>query len=184
MLELYLPGSEWFDDQTQTFITVPPVIARLEHSLSAVMKWEQIWKKPFLTPRKKDGKYRTIPESVSYAECMLTNPQEVGDFFSYRIGQSDLDKINAYISDTHTATTFSGSNKPRSRDIVTAEVLYYQMASYNIPFECDQWNLDNLLTLIRVCQEFNKASDGKKKSKEQLYREHTALNKARSRKKR
>lgn len=50
-----------------------------------------------------------------------------------------------------TATTFTLPNGPNRRDIITNEVIYYRMLKFGIPFECEKWHLNHLLTLIKVC---------------------------------
>ena len=49
-----------------------------------------------------------------------------------------------------TATTFSDSNRGGSREIITSELVYSWMVAMAIPFECEKWHLNRLLTLIRI----------------------------------
>ena len=70
------------------------------------------------------------------------------------------DKINAYLVDPMTATTFSNIEKrqdPFARSIVTSELIYYWMTALNIPMECQKWHINRLLTLIRVASIKNQA---------------------------
>jgi len=77
-----------------------------------------------------------------------------------------------------TATTFSSKENSRfNREIITAEIIYYWMLSLNIPFECQKWHLNKLITLIRVCNIKNQPA--KKRSKRDIMSQNTAINAAR-----
>lgn len=93
------------------------------------------------------------------------------------------DDLDAYMNDPMTATWFredENTNKagPRSgkstASAVTSEVLYYDMVELGIPFECEKWHLNRLLTLIRVCNEKHKPP--KKVSKSEQAARRKALN--------
>ena len=74
-----------------------------------------------------------------------------------------------------TAATFKDrkGGKKRAR-YQTADLFYAAMASYGIPFECEKWHLNRLLTLIRVCNEKHKPP--KKVSKSEQAARRKALN--------
>lgn len=176
MLQLTIPQREWFNDNTQEFIVCPKRILQLEHSLLSISKWESKWKKPFLG---KDNK-RTYAESVDYVRCMTINTQS--DLNVYKGLSKDIfQKIKDYMDDGMTATTFSnrsvgnGGGRGR-RETITSELIYYWMVNYNIPFECEKWHINRLLTLIRICEIKNRGD--KKMKRGDIYARNKALNAA------
>ena len=76
-----------------------------------------------------------------------------------------------------TATKFSDTDKNHSREIITNEKIYYWMVELNIPFECQFWHINHLLTLIRVCQ--IKRQPPKKMKGKELAKSNAAINAAR-----
>ena len=94
------------------------------------------------------------------------------------LGNGIISQVSDYIADSMTATWFSKEDKsPPGHEIVTAEIIYYWMIALNIPFECQKWHLNRLLTLIRVCNAKNAPS--KPLNKKQLAKRNAALNAAR-----
>ena len=172
MLEITIPGVELFDDEKSEFITLKSQTLQLEHSLVSLRKWEAKWCKSFLSKNEK-----TDEEMLDYVKCM-TITQNVSPETYERLTTKNIEDITKYINSPMTATYFSddGTNK-HSREIVTAELIYYWMIALNIPFECQKWHLNSLLTLIKVCNIKN--SPPKKRSKREIMSRNTALNMAR-----
>lgn len=175
MYTLVIPESEIFDEATNTFIPIKQQTLVLEHSLVSLRKWESRWHKPFL------GKEpQTIDETIDYIRCM-TITQNVNPYAYCSITRNMINEINAYIQDPMTATTFSENSEKPNNDIITAEILYYDMFALGIPLQCEKWHLNQLITLIRVC---NIKNNPKKMSRKELANKHRAINKARRKKKR
>ncbi len=173
MLKIELPEREFFNNKKNEFIVWTKRTLTLEHSLIAISKWESKWKKPFL-----ENKARTLEESKDYIKCMSVN-KELTDEDLLGLTQKEMKQINAYIEDPMTATWFNekhGPKGPMRGQIVTSELIYYWMIAYEIPFECQKWHLNRLLTLIKVCDEKNKP--GKKMTKNELKSRYQSLNSA------
>jgi hypothetical protein len=171
MLKIVIPGIELYDEEKEEFITTKSQTLHLEHSLVSLAKWESKWNKPFLT---KDNK--TYEEIIDYIRCM-TITQNVSEDTYRLLTSENIQQVIEYIELPMTATTFSNQKKTPSRDVVTAEIIYYWMISLNIPFECQKWHLNRLLTLINVCNIKNQPQ--KKISRKEIMSRNTALNAAR-----
>mgnify|MGYP003571264016 CR=1 FL=1 len=157
---IFLPGTK---EQTIT----------IEHSLVSISKWEAKWHKPYLT---KDEK--TTEEIIDYVRCMtLTQNVDPNVYGNLRFAPELLEEISNYINQSMTATTFSNRKQNISREIITSELIYYWMIYYGIPFECQKWHLNRLLTLINVCNVKN--APQKKMSRQELLANNRALNAAR-----
>lgn len=171
MLYITVPEAEYFDDLKEEFIYVKETTLCLEHSLVSLAKWESKWNKPFLSNTNK-----TDEEIVDYIRCM-TITQNVNPLVYLGLTRSNYSQINEYIDAPMTATWFSKKQKQsRQREIITAEIIYYWMISLNIPFECQKWHLNRLLTLVRVCNEKN---NPKKMSRKEQMAQQRELNAAR-----
>jgi len=172
MLTIKIPDSEIFNEDTSEFIRVKGTTLQLEHSLVSISKWESKWCKPFL-----GSSTKTNEEMLDYIRCMSINSNAPDELF-YSLGKNELDMISDYISAEMTATTFRKDQVTRgSREIVTSELIYYWMISMNIPFECQKWHLNRLLTLIRVCSIKN--TPPKQLGKQALLARNRELNAAR-----
>lgn len=172
MLEITIPAVELWDETNQQFITTITQTLQLEHSLVSLSKWEAKWNKPFLTEKKK-----TIDETIDYIRCM-TLTRNVNPIVYNGLTQENIDQIAKYINAPMTATTFSYiENRRTDREQITAELIYYWMIALNIPFECQKWHLNRLLTLIKVCNIKNQPP--KKMSTRAVMSRNSSLNAAR-----
>jgi len=172
MLQITIPAVELWDERKQEFITTKEQTLQLEHSLVSLSKWESKWCKPFLSKQEK-----TFEETLDYIKCMTITPNVDPEVYNY-LTNENIEEINNYINAPMTATYFSDDKtvKP-SREQITAELIYYWMIALNIPFECQNWHLNRLLTLIKVCNIKNQPP--KKISKKEIMRRNAALNAAR-----
>ena len=173
MLQITIPSIEVFDETRNEFIVTKEQTIQLEHSLVSISKWESKWAKPFLS---KNGK--TTEETLDYIKCMTITQNVSNDTYMY-LTPKNIEEINKYIDSDMTATTFSNDDKTVNRDIITAEIIYYWMISFTIPFECQKWHLNRLLTLINVCNIKNKPP--KKMNKREQASRNTNLNEERKR---
>ncbi|MBO7631111.1 MAG: hypothetical protein J6S78_02125 [Lachnospiraceae bacterium] len=172
MLTIKVSGKEQWNERTEEFVSGKDQILTLEHSLVSLSKWESKWNKPFLSKKEK-----TYEETIDYIRCM-TLTQNVDPAVYGCLSHENIKEVNDYISLPMTATTFyDDPNGKTSRETITAELIYYWMISLNIPFECQKWHLNRLLTLVRVCGIKNQPS--KKMSRREILNRNAALNAAR-----
>lgn len=163
MLTIHIPDREYFDDETSEFICLAGRTLELEHSLASLAKWEEKWHEPFLG-RVGQETARTEEQTLDYIRCMSVSPLTLADL--QHLPSSAVDEVQEYINDPHTATTVHDSRPvgaPGRKQTITAELIYYWMIKLEIPFECESWNLNRLLMLIRVCE--IKDGEAQKKNK-------------------
>lgn len=148
MLTIIVSGNELFDERTQEFVNTEDVVLHLEHSLISLSKWESKHNKPFLGPEKK-----VQEDVIEYIKAMVLDDNVPDDVFN-RLGNDNINAISEYISSTQSATTFVETPQQKSRarsEIITAELIYFWMVSYNVPWECETWHLNKLFALLKVC---------------------------------
>ena len=146
MLQIKVPLTieEW-DEVNEVFVEPKYQILQLEHSLVSISKWESKWCKPFLGQQDK-----TDEEVMDYIKCM-TITQNVRPEVYDHLTSENVRQINEYIEAPMTATTFSSRETRKfSREIITSEIIYEWMIALNIPFECQKWHINRLITLIKV----------------------------------
>lgn len=157
-----LGSEEMFNEATREFSYDEEVVLKLEHSLVSLSKWESFFQKPFLS-----GGTKTPDEVMWYIEAMTLTEDIRPEVYS-SLTASHIEQINTYIAAPMTATWFTDKkSKATSREVVTAELIYYWMISFNIPFSCETWHLNRLLTLVNVCSRKN-APPSKTTREEQL----------------
>jgi hypothetical protein len=163
MLIIILPATE----------DLPAIELQLEHSLVSLSKWESFHEKAFYG---RDGMDRE--ETKSYVQQMLLSPSPSGNWIE-RFSTEDYDAVAGYINSKQSATWFrEDDSRGRPREIVTAELIYYWMISFQIPFEpCETWHINRLMTLIRICG--IKQSKPKKMSRQAQAAEYRRLNELR-----
>lgn len=161
-----------FIDSTQTFHTIKAQTIVLKHTLRSVSKWESKWEVSYLSPDPKHPPSKQMMQD--YIRCMAVD-ENVDPLFVYALTPSDINKIESYLSAKMTATTFPNRRESSRRpQRVTAELIYYWMTQYDIPFECENWNLTRLMTLIRICN--NHSSGDKKMSQRKILQQNAELN--------
>lgn len=172
MLQIKIPAVEQWDETKQEFISTKEQTLSLEHSLVSLSKWESKWCKALLTKQEK-----TSEETLDYIKFMTLTQNVDPEVYKY-LTNGNIDEVNRYIEAPMTATYFSEDKTSKtSREQITAELIYYWMISLNIPFECQKWHLNRLLTLIKVCNIKNQPP--KKRSKNDIMSRNAALNAAR-----
>lgn len=182
MLQLEIIVDEVFNEETNEFI-IDSRVLQLEHSLVSLSKWESKFEKPFLGEEEKSS-----PEIFAYVMMMDLASDTPPEVF-LKLSSDDYAKINKYIHSKNTATWFNKPDKKvPNRQVVTSELIYYWMTSYEIPWVAETWHLNRLFTLIEVFNEERKSEDSKsnkknvnRKSSESLAAERRALNEKRKR---
>lgn len=186
-LRIHIIGKELYDETTDLFYTIDDIELTLVHSLKSLTMWESKYKVPFL---EKFGNPELSTKSVlDYIAYMTVKPRNFQEYYEKHpevltgLTQNDIVKIKDYIQDPMTATVFNDKNLKRmgvtssKKEIVTSEVIYYWLTALTIPFECENWNLNRLLTLVRVCSIKN--APGKNMSKKDILSANKSLNAAR-----
>lgn len=172
MLEITITGREFWDSSKEEFVYFEGISLRLEHSLISVSKWEAKYKRSFIA----DGP-NTANEIIDYVKFMSLD--KIKDERSLSLlTENDFEKILAYINDSMTATKIT-NNAPSKKGghKLTSEEIYYYMTALNIPFSCEKWHLNRLLTLIDIASLKN--APPKKMGKGDILRQNAALNAAR-----
>ena len=177
MLTITIESAECWDYVKEEFYYTKPQTICMEHSLVAIAKWEAKTHKPFLTQL--DGKF-TKKELEYYFACM-TITQNVDPLVFKAFSQKNREQVLAYMNDPMTATWFTNQNGPQKggppKKVLTNEVIYALMVELGIPFECQKWHINRLLTLIKVLKE--REQPPQKIPHKELMSKYSSLNKQR-----
>lgn len=171
MLTITIPRQERWDEANQEFINSEETQIKLEHSLVSVSKWEAKHRRSFLSGGPKDAE-----EIKDYIRCMLLDEEDEPAI--ERLTKSNINEITAYIQSPMSATYLREDKNSGGSggDKITSELIYYYMITLGVPFECQYWHLNRLLTLIRVCAAKNRTG---KHSRKDMLRSNSAINAAR-----
>lgn len=173
MLKITILGDELYNEESNEFSQPELAVLELEHSLVSLSKWESFWEKPFLG---KDEK--TDEETLWYVQAMIQNDYDP-EVLSH-LSPKNLEDVNEYIGKKMSATWFSEQEETKAKkEVVTAEIIYYWMIALNIPWECQHWHLNRLLTLIRVVNAKNEPEKKPGKMDSSAMARRRALNEAR-----
>ena len=158
VLDLYIPGKEFWNSELQEFIYTKDITLHLKHSLVSLTRWEQHYKRRFL-----DDGPKNEEEYRFYIQCMTLN-KDVDPLVYTVLQEDDIKKVTDYLHDSMTATTLPKQNNNRSNsEKLSSELIYYYMSALNIPFECEKWFLNNLIILISIASIKNNPQDKKSK---------------------
>lgn len=146
MLTITIQGDELWDNDAEIFTYTDDVVLQFEHSLVSLSKWEAKFHKPFLTPDKK-----TEDEMYGYVVAMLVTPNADQDVLN-RMTEDQVNALNDYINDPMTGSTIAELPQagPRSSERISAELVYFWMSHYAIPYDARDWHLNQLFTLIKI----------------------------------
>lgn len=175
-LRITIPEGEPYDEVSGRFIKVKETTIHIEHSLKAIRKWESRWTKPFFDQDALSGN-----RLMDYIRCMTIEEGIPADTY-YGLSKDNLRCIEKYMGHPMTATWFSGAPKKgkggkKTGQKLTAELVYSYMVQLGIPFECENWHINQLMTLIRVCSEGQ--TPASKMKMRDIYSQNAALNAAR-----
>ena len=170
MLQIFVPGREFWDEKAERFYHTKDTTLLLEHSLMSISKWEAKWHISFIEDEK------TSEQIMDYIPCMSLKG-DVDPLVFKALTRENVMKIQQYIEDPMTATTIKEIKRPRkTQQKITSELIYYYMIQYGIPFELEKWHFNRLITLIRVCSA--ESEPNKKMSPTEQARYYRELNKA------
>lgn len=172
-LKIVIPAQELYNEKENKIFSTKETTLQLEHSLVSISKWEAKYQKPFISDSDKN---KSIDEMIDYIRCMTITQNVDPKIYNY-LTTENMKQINDYINSPMTATTIKQTIGGTKKEQITSELIYYWMVANEIPFDCEKWHLNRLLTLIRVCSVKNQPS--KKMSKNEILNRNARVNAAR-----
>lgn len=174
--KLVIPEQDYWDEYRERFVTVKSETLILKHTLVSLNKFESI------NGIARFGRQQlTRAQRIEYIKCMVLNEVKDENVF---LGVTDelMLEVDKYIDKKMTATTFREvKEKKINGRFVTAELIYYWMSAFNIPYQpCENWHLNKLLTVIKVCSEEQKGPQ--KMNRKDAMEEQHRLNQERRKK--
>lgn len=149
-----------------------------EHSLVSLSEWEAEFEKPFYPTTANDTK--TEEELQRYFELMYVGSRENLHLIQLLTDDQKLLLVQ-YMAKSRTGTTIREIQKKRGpKENVTSELIYYWMVAFQIPFKpTEEWHLNRVLTLIKVCSFKQSPPPKTKKDRSQLAMSMRELNEQR-----
>lgn len=174
MLHLTIPAHEIFNSKTEQFKIIGGGEIDLEYSLYTIALWESIFQRPYISKQE-----MTRAELVGLYKAMCVTP-DISDTVWLGITPAIEKEIADYMTNPMSASKVNRNaivTKSKNRhEVITAEVIYFQMATFGIPFECEHWHFNRLMRLIEVCAVKN--APPKKMSKAEAARQWNEQNEA------
>lgn len=165
MITIDLGTIERYNPNTNSFEYEHIGEKRFEHSLLSISKWESKYCVPYLHAKK-----LTEEQSIDYYRFMCLDGDLPKDAIDYDVSLL----LSQYINQPHTATKLQNDDSKVSTKVITSELIYATMSIANVPFECETWNYNRLVTLLGVISAMN--SEPKKKTTQEIYAENARIN--------
>lgn len=166
MLSYLFPSKEVYNEETNEFTTIGGERYFFELSLRGIAEWEAENERPFFATK------LNAEDAISIVDIMCMD----NDYFDERLIDAPfLSAVNSYISKKNTATVIHNEDADsKTGSFITSEVIYAMMFELSIPIECENWNINRLMTLIKVMQ--IRSQPSKKMSRAKVASENQRLN--------
>lgn len=136
-----------------------------EHSLVSLSEWEAEFEKLFYSPT---GDNRTSEELFRYFELMFVGPKDQRHLVQILSDEQQLLLVQ-YITKARTATKIREIKSRGPKENISSELIYYWLVAFGIPFKpTDEWHLNRLLTLVKVCSAKQAPPQKSRQSKAQM----------------